>query len=191
MISPVLARFLCGMEMGRIADSLALIYPSGRRSESTPPQPNLSARPSFMSAEASELLWEKPQPSNANTTCSSQTTTEETADSLPGASAASAIEVGLECSEDSLLLDDWENEAQELSYTEPIPEAARRLMEARMAAPQGGLDASSASHSWEHPARVEKRKRVFSYEWVDRKTAEPPVGNFIIFKAPIFTVLKR
>jgi hypothetical protein len=76
-------------------------------------------------------------------------------------------------------LDDWVNEAQELPDQEPLPESARKLMEARMAAPQGGLDASSASHSWEHPARAIKRKRVFSYAWVDRETKQSPVGKYL------------
>lgn len=127
-----------------------------------------------MSAESSELLWETPQPSNADTTCSSQTTNAEIGSTSTGAIATGA----LTCEEDSLALDDWD-ETQEIpdyEYLDKITDEAISLMDARMAAPQGSLDGSCASHSWEHPASNAKRKRVFSYVWADRPIPEPPVG---------------
>lgn len=135
-----------------------------------------------MSAESSELLWETNQSSQSPKTsvASSSATTTSTLSSSATVKCVDSSSATLLCHEDSLLLDDWD-ETQEYSDTQQVPESARLLMEARMAAPQGGLDASSASHSWEHPARVEKRKRVYSYEWVQRAPREPPVGMILLY----------
>lgn len=140
-----------------------------------------------MSAESHELLWEtnlSDSTSLLDTIANSQTTTEEIGSQSPAVSADAARSTTLSCDEESLDLEDWTNEAQEYPDQESISEAARVLMEARMAAPQGGLDASYASHSWEHPARVEKRKRVYSVTWVDRETPKPPVGMILLIIAP-------
>ena len=147
----------------------------------SPPTRPPSRRPTYMSAESSELLWETNQQFPETSSASSSATTTSTLSSSATVKIAESSSATLLCQEDSLLLDDW-NETQEYSDTEQVPEAARLLMEARMAAPQGGLDASSASHSWEHPARVEKRKRVYSYEWVQRAPREPPVGMILLMK---------
>lgn len=170
------------------AASAAVIYPSGRRRGSTPPQPNLSPAPSFMSAEPAELLWET-HPSSPTATTSKPLTTTATIGSSSTGVSASAV---LECAEDSILLDDWDETQEDTDpeHLDQIPDSARALMDARMEAPQNSLDGSSASHSWEHPARVEKRKRVFSYVWADRPLPKSPVGNFNIFIMP-FIVLKR
>lgn len=194
-----------------------LIYPSEWRAENTPSRNRsriTSHPPTFqrtflytccgqlMSAESNELLWDdelaaqflenklqsrgqSPPPIPSASATGAATTTSN--------SANGSLESPLHCHEDPLALEDWiPNESQTDSdpeYMDPMPEQARLLMEARMAAPQGSLDGSCASHSCEHPARVEKRKRIYSYEWVRPKAPEPPVGmiHFIV-KAPIFTV---
>jgi len=140
-----------------------------------------------MSAESHELLWEtnlSDQPSLTDKTETfeelSSTTITCTSSSPATVSPAERSSSPLACKEESLLLDDWD-ETQEQPDPEPLPAEVIALMDARMAAPQGGLDVSSASHSCEHPAVSLKRKRIFSYEWVQREEGQPPVGMILLY----------
>lgn len=129
-------------------------------------------------AEFLENKLSSPSPSPAPTHSASATGADTTTkNSANGYSSTTPPPSTLHCHEDPLALEDWlHNEEEEFAYQEPVPESARALMEARMEAPQGGLDSSSASHSCEHPARPKKRARKLSYTWVQRPSEERFVG---------------
>jgi len=155
----------------------------------SPPTRPPSCAPSYMSSlpeVSSEVLWDEAEtnPETQDTFIISSATNipavHDSVNSSAQSSSSSLESSALLCLEETLELEDWSHEAQADPDPQQIPEEARLLMEARMAAPQGGLDASSASHSWEHPASSLKRKRIFSYEWVQREDGEPPVGMSLI-----------
>lgn len=154
-----------------------------RRAAHRPPA--LFTLPSYMSAESSELLWDDEVAAKFLESASkphSPSSSPVLSHSASAGSACSTIKPALDlrCEEDPLALEDWiPNEEEEYSDSQPIPESARLLMEARMEAPQGGLDDSYASHSCEHPPRAPKRRRVYSVAWCSGQSEQRPVGIMI------------
>ena len=126
-----------------------------------------------MSAESNELLWETNSSEQLSRTITCESSSSAT---VPSAITSTHSSPPLFSHEESLALDDWDATQVVFGPPEPLPDEVIALMEARMAAPQGGLDPSYASHSCESAARNAKRARIYSYVWVDRKTPEPPVG---------------
>lgn len=138
-----------------------------------------------MSAEdesTQELLWDDELAAQFLESVSSQPSTSSSSSPPQTVAATGAKSTtpprDLKCYEDPLALEDWiPNEEEEFPNSQPIPESARALMEARMEAPQGGLDSSYASHSCEHPTRPKKRARKLTYTWVERPSEQRFVGT--------------
>jgi len=182
-----------------VGHSCSLIYPpkwqqKTHRQETevaSPPTRPPSTAPPYMSAEdesTQELLWDdelaaqflesvskqsSPSPSPPPTQSVSATGAATTTKSC----ANGYLESPLHCREDPLALEDWiPNEIQTDPDQESLPESARALMAARMAAPQGGLDGSYASHSCECPPSPKKRARLVTCSWVPRPSEQRFVG---------------
>lgn len=153
-----------------------------QRTAHPPPPPP----PTYMSSEDTQLLWDDEQAAEflenkqSSPSPSQAPTQSARAGSVPATTNSTHARSVLHCEEDPLALEDWlPNEKEEYPYPEPVPESARALMEARMEAPQGGLDGSYASHSCQHPPRAQKRKRVYSVTWCSGQSQQCSVGMIL------------
>lgn len=117
------------------------------------------------------------------------------AGSAQATTSSTHARLDLRCEEDPLALEDWipNDPLQADSDQEPLPDSARALMEARMGAPQGGLDSSYASHSCEYPSRPKKRARLVTCSWVPRPSEERFVGmiSYCISPDGLFVITNK